>query len=232
VGYRAPGAAGDGAAMTGRPPRFLWPFVAVVYVLLLAPLVVVITVSFGSTSTFDFPPKGLSFKWYQAFFASEMFVRSFFRVSQVVGLSTALVATIVGTLSAIGLVRLRFRGRQAIETFFLSPLLVPHILLGAAVYLYLARLAWPTSSSTLLAGHIVIATPYVIRCVTAGLVGMDPRLEEAAMSLGATRVQAFFRVTLPLRRSSLVTGAVFAFIISFSDINLVLFLAGAVSPKG
>ena len=72
--------------MTGRPPRFLWPFVAVVYVLLLAPLVVVITVSFGSTSTFDFPPKGLSFRWYQAFFASEMFVRSFFRVSQVVGL--------------------------------------------------------------------------------------------------------------------------------------------------
>ena len=119
-----------------------------------------------------------------------------------------------------------FRGRQAIETFFLSPLLVPHILLGAAVYLYLARLAWPTSSSTLLAGHIVIATPYVIRCVTAGLVGMDPRLEEAAMSLGATRTQAFFKVTLPLLRSSLVTGAVFAFIISFSDINLALFLAG------
>jgi len=129
-------------------------------------------------------------------------------------------------------VRLQFRGRQAIETFLLSLLLVPHILLGAAVYLYLARLAWPTSSWTLLAGHIVIATPYVIRCVTAGLVGMDPRLEEAAMSLGATRVQAFFRVTLPLRRSSLVTGAVFAFIISFSDINLALFLAGAVSPKG
>jgi putative spermidine/putrescine transport system permease protein len=217
--------------MTGRPPRFLWPFVAVVYVLLLAPLVVVITVSFGSTSTFDFPPKGLSFKWYQAFFASEMFVRSFFRVSQVVGLATALVATIVGTLSAIGLVRLRFRGRQAIETFFLSPLLVPHILLGAAVYLYLARLAWPTSSSTLLAGHIVIATPYVIRCVTAGLVGMDPRLEEAAMSLGATRTQAFCRVTLPLLRSSLLTGAVFAFIISFSDINLALFLAGANAPS-
>ena len=217
--------------MTGRPPRFLWPFVIVVYVLLLAPLVVVITVSFGSTPTFDFPPQGLSLRWYRAFFASEMFVRSFFRVSQVVGLLTALVATVVGTLSAIGLVRLHFRGRDAIETFFLSPLLVPHILLGAAVYLYLARLAWPTSSMTLLVGHIVIATPYVIRCVTAGLVGMDPRLEEAAMSLGASRPQAFIKVTLPLLRSSLVTGAVFAFIISFSDINLALFLAGANAPS-
>jgi putative spermidine/putrescine transport system permease protein len=217
--------------MSGRPPRLLWPFVIAVYALLLAPLVVVIAVSFGSTATFDFPPRGLSLRWYRAFFASEMFVRSFFRVSQVVGLQTALVATVIGTLSAIGLVRLRFRGRQAIETFFLSPLLVPHILLGAAVYLYLARLAWPTSSLTLLAGHIVIATPYVIRCVTAGLVGMDPRLEEAAMSLGCSRPQAFVKVTLPLLRSSLVTGAVFAFIISFSDINLALFLAGASAPS-
>jgi len=84
---------------------------------------------------------------------------------------------------------------------------------------------------TLLVGHIVIATPYVIRCVTAGLAGMDPRLEEAAMSLGASRPQAFFKVTLPLLRSSLVTGAVFAFIISFSDINLALFLAGANAPS-
>jgi len=126
--------------MTGRSPRFLWPFAIAVYALLLAPLVVVAAVSFGSTATFDFPPKGLSLRWYQAFFASEMFVRSF-RVSQVVGLLTALAATLVGSLSAIGLVRLRFRGRGAVETFFLSPLLVPHILLGAAVYLYLARLA-------------------------------------------------------------------------------------------
>jgi len=217
--------------MRGGAPRFLWVLAIAVYVLLLAPLVVVIAVSFGATATFDFPPKGLSLRWYRAFFASPMFVRSFFRVSQVIGLWTALVATIAGTLAAIGLVRFRFPGRQTIETFFLSPLLVPHILLGAAVYLYLARLAWPTSSLTLLVGHIAIATPYVIRCVTAGLVGMDPRLEEAAMSLGASRVQAFFRVTLPLLRSSLVTGAVFAFIISFSDINLALFLAGANAPS-
>ena len=106
--------------MSGRSPRFLWPFAIAVYALLLAPLVVVAAVSFGSTATFDFPPKGLSLRWYQAFFASEMFVRSF-RVSQVVGLLTALAATLVGSLSAIGLVRLRFRGRGAVETFFLSP---------------------------------------------------------------------------------------------------------------
>src|SRR5262249_47453335 len=177
MGHAATSAIGADA-VNRNPPRFLWPLVVVVYVLLLAPLVVVIAVSFGSTATFDFPPVGLSLRWYRAFFASEMFVRSFFHVSQVVGLATAFVATVAGTLSAIGLVRLRFPGRGAVETFFLSPLLVPHILLGAAVYLYLARLAWPTSSVTLLVGHIVIATPYVIRCVTAGPAGVGPRPQD------------------------------------------------------
>src|SRR5262249_2145189 len=95
VGHGATGAA-VASAMSGGPPRFLWPFVVAVYALLLAPLLVVIVVSFGSTATFDFPPAGLSLRWYRAFFASEMFVRSFFRVSQVIGLATAVVATIAG----------------------------------------------------------------------------------------------------------------------------------------
>ena len=89
----------------------------------------------------------------------------------------------------------------------------------------------PPRSGRCCAGHLVICTPYVIRSVTAGLVGMDPRLEEAAMSLGATRLQAFFKVTLPLLRSSLLSGAIFAFIISFSDINLALFLSGPESTS-
>jgi len=103
---------------------------------------------------------------------------------------------------------------------------VPHILLGAALYLYFVHLGMKASLLTITLSHLVISTPYVIRSVTAGLVGLDPRLEEAAMSLGASRVQAFFKVTLPMLRSSLMSGAIFAFIISFSDINLSLFLSG------
>lgn len=212
--------------MKGGTPRFLLPTVVVVYFLLLFPLLVVIIISFNSASGFDFPPKGLSLHWYRKFFDSSHFTHSFFEVSLVVGLICALGATMIGTLAAFGLVRFVFRGRVTLETFFLTPLLVPHILLGAALYLYYARLGVGASIWTLLLGHLVIATPYVIRSVTAGLVGMDPRLEEAAMSLGASRVQAFFKVTLPLLRSSLMSGAIFAFIISFSDVNLALFLSG------
>jgi putative spermidine/putrescine transport system permease protein len=212
--------------MSQGRPFFLLPLVVVVYFLLIAPLLVVIGVSFNAGAGFDFPPKGLSLRWYEAFFESRSFTRSFFQVSLVVATACAFGAVTVGTLAAIGLVRFRFRGRHLFDSFFLAPLLVPHILLGAALYLFYARMSINASIYTLFLGHLLIATPYVIRSVTAGLAGMDPRLEEAAMSLGASRVQAFVKVTLPLLRSGLASGAIFAFIISFSDINLALFLSG------
>jgi len=212
--------------MSGQQPRLLLLVVIFVYAALLAPLVIVLGVSFNPGAGFDFPPKGVSLHWYANFFSKEEFVSAFFKVSLVVGLLTALLATTFGSLAAIGLVRLRFTGREAVEAFFMTPLLVPHILLGAALYLFYARLGMKSSVLTILLAHLVIATPYVIRSVTAGLAGIDPGLEEAAMSLGANRVQAFAKVTLPLVRSSLLSGAIFGFIISFSDINLSLFLSG------
>lgn len=212
--------------MSVRRPLVLPVAVGLVYVGLLAPLVVVIGVSFNAGIGFDFPPKGLSLRWYENFFAKSAFVNAFFGVSLAVGIMTALLATAVGALAAIGIVRFRFRGRDALEAFFLMPLLAPQILLGAALYLYYARLSLKPSLMTIMLAHLVISTPYVVRSVTAGLVGIDRRLEEAAMSLGASRIQAFVKVTLPLLRSSLLSGAVFAFIISFSDINLSLFLSG------
>jgi len=217
--------------MSARSSSALLSFVALVYLGLLAPLVVVVAVSFGPSAAFEFPPSGLTLRWFNEFFASGPFVDSFFRVSLLVGLLTSVLATLLGTAAALALVRFRFFGREALETFFLLPLLVPEILLGAALYLLYARLALQASIWTLLCGHLVICTPYVIRSATAGLIGIDPRLEEAAMSLGATRIQAFFRVSLPLLRSSLLSGAIFAFIISFSDINLALFLSGPQSTS-
>jgi putative spermidine/putrescine transport system permease protein len=127
--------------MSGRAPWLLLPFVVAVYVGLLAPLVVVIAISFGPSPTFAFPPTGFTLHWFAEFFASDSFVRSFFRVSLVVGVLAAALATVLGTAAAIGLVRFRFFGREALETFFLAPLLVPQILLGAALYLFYARLA-------------------------------------------------------------------------------------------
>ena len=135
------------------------PFILATYLGLLAPLVVVVSVSFGPSTVFEFPPRGVTLYWFEAFFASPAFVTAFFRVSLVVGLLAAALATGLGTSAAVGLVRFRFFGREAVETYFLAPLLVPEIFLGAALYLFYARLALQASIWTLLCGHLVICSP-------------------------------------------------------------------------
>lgn len=200
--------------------------VILIYLFLLAPLVIVVAVSFDPTDAFRFPPAGVSLRWYAAFFASETFLRAFFRVSLVIAVVVSVLATAVGGLAAVGLVRFLDRGRTLVETFFLAPIVVPEILLGAALFLYYSRIKMTTSIAGLVLGHLLLAIPYVVRTVAAGLAGVDRSLEEAAMSLGASRPQAFWKVTVPMIRSSLLSGAIFAFIVSFSDINIALFVSG------
>lgn len=209
--------------MSSRVPLNI--FVIAVYVFLLAPLVIIVAVSFGPSPNYAFPPSGITLKWYEAFFANRQFVHSFFQVSFLLGIFAAIGSTLLGGLAAVGLVRFRFPGREALEAFFLAPLFIPEILFAAALYLAYARAGIHPSLPALLAGHLVICTPYVIRTIAAGLAGLDPRLEEAAMSLGASRVQAFRKVALPLIQSSLLSAWVLAFIISFSDIYLALFIS-------
>lgn len=201
-------------------------FVFLVYVFLLAPIVVVVLVSFNPTSGFRIPTTEISLRWYEKFFGLADFRDSLFLISLPVALAASVVATLVGTLAAIGLQRSRIIGRDLVESFFMLPLLIPSILLGAALYLVYASLGVAGSFWTLVLGHTLLGIPYVIRVVGAGLVAVDRRLEEAAISLGCTPVQAFLRVVLPIIRSSILSGAIFAFIVSFSDINLALFVAG------
>ncbi|MGE0714145.1 MAG: ABC transporter permease [Alphaproteobacteria bacterium] len=212
--------------MTLKTHLLLLPVVLLVYLGLLAPLIVVIGVSFNAGSGLTFPPAGLSLRWYAAFAANDGFVRAFFAVSLPVALLTAIAATAIGLLAAIGIVRFRFPGQKALETFFLTPVFIPHILLGMALYLYYARLGFKASVLSLALGHLVICAPYVVRTIAASLAGINPRLEEAARSLGAGPVQAFVKVVMPLLFSSMMSGMTFAFIISFSDINLSMFLSG------
>ena len=212
--------------MSKRGSIALKCFVFLAYALILSPIIVVIAVSFDDTGLYQFPPRQLSLKWFESFFASRPYFTSFVQVSLPIGLMVAAAGTLLGTLIAIGLSRFRFFGRNAAEMLFMSPLFIPEVLFAAALYLSYASLGVRSSLLSIAVGHLVIALPFVIRSVTAGLVGIDPRLEEAARNLGASRIRAFLSATLPLLQSSVVSGAVFAFIVSFSDINLALFLSG------
>ena len=197
-----------------------------VMLFLLAPLLVVLLMAFSGTEAFHFPPPTLSLRWFHAFFASDSYFNSLFRVSIPLGLAAGGVAMVLGTLAALALVRFDLRRKAAVQAVLLSPLFMPHILLGAGFYLYFARLGLGGGWLALVASHVIIGVPYVLRSVAAGLANMDPRLEEAAMSLGASRLQAFAKVTLPIARTSILSGGIFAFVVSFSDVNVSLFVAG------
>lgn len=214
-----------GAVISFARARGLGAVILFIYIFLLAPSIVVVGVSLDSTGGFSFPPASLSLRWYASFLSNREFMRPFLRVSLVVALGVSFLATLIGGLAAIGLVRFRGQRSSIVEAIFLLPIVVPGILLGAALFLFYTRIHLQSGLAGLLIGHLIIAVPYVVRTVVVGLAGISLTLEEAAMSLGATPIQAFLRVTVPLIRSSLLSGAIFAFIVSFSDINLALFIS-------
>jgi ABC-type spermidine/putrescine transport system permease subunit II len=206
--------------------RMLRGFVYAIFALIALPLLVVVGVAFNPTERFAIAPFDASLRWFQEFFNRQEYMHALFSVTLPVACLSAAAATLIGTLAAIALVRFSFRGRALLEAIFMMPILIPGILLGVALYLFFARLNLAGTFILLVIGHTLIGIPFVTRVVGAGLAGINPAIEESAVNLGCSRVGAFCRVGLPLIRSSLVSGAILAFILSFSDVNISLFLTG------
>ena len=191
---------------------------------LLVPLLMVIVMSFDARESLGrFPPPGLSVRWYTAFFGDEHFMAGL-KTSALLAVIAACVSSAIGTLSAVFLDRSRFRGRDTLALFFLSPLVVPHLVLGFALLGFLSALGVYDGFARLVAGHVIVTVPYTIRTALASLSGIRPSLAEAALSLGATEPQAFWEVTFPLAKTGIVAGWVFAFALSWDEVTLSLFL--------
>ncbi|MDA0260950.1 MAG: ABC transporter permease [Proteobacteria bacterium] len=211
-------------------------FVGFVYLFLLAPVIVVVGASFdGGDSVagrafLQFPPRNLSFQWYAAI-QPRLFDALW--VSVGVAVTAAIVGTIVGVPAALGIVRSNLPGKTLISSLFRAPLQIPFIVIGIAflqTYYMISNLTGLGLTSTfagLALGHIFVATPYVIGSVGALLQSFDRGLEEAALSLGASPWRTFRRVTLPIIMPGIYAGALFAFMVSFGDVPISLFLAGA-----
>lgn len=197
--------------------------VGAIYAFLLLPLVIVVAAAFNAGNYFTFPPQGFSLKWFANFFRRREFLEAL-RLSIELGIWTAALSTVAGTLAAIILVRGRFRGRDFFNAYVTSPLLLPQILTGVALLQYFSLLGLAHTYWALLIGHVVVTTPYVVRTVSATLYNFDLALEEAAQSLGASPVRAFLEVTLGIIKPGVVAGAIFAFAISFDNFTISLFL--------
>jgi putative spermidine/putrescine transport system permease protein len=169
------------------------------------------------------PPPALSTRWFTKLFAQDEVVSSLWTSLELASLAT-LITAVAGTAAALGLARGHFPGRAALQAAFLSPLVVPPVVIGFGLLLFLARIGIVDGFTRLLVGHLIITLPYAIRASLASLSGFDRRLTEAALVLGATERQAFWSVTLPLVRTGIVTGAIFTFAISMDDVSVSLFL--------
>jgi putative spermidine/putrescine transport system permease protein len=193
---------------------------------MLAPLVVVIGASFEPRELLRFPPEGFSLRWYEAAFSNSLFVDAA-RNSVVVATLATVGALVLGVPAAYGLARHDFPGKAAISGFLNSPLLVPELVMGLAILQILAALGIAASILTLTLGHILICLPYVVRTTSAGIVGVDPSVEEAARSLGAGWTRAVLTVLLPIVAPALYASVLFAFIMSFDNAVMSLFLVSA-----
>ncbi len=199
---------------------------AAVCLFLMAPTFIVAPVSITETDFITFPPHGFSMRWYEAFFTRPEWHGSLV-TSLIVAVSTMVAATALGTLVALGLARLDRRAAKAVSFVFLLPMIVPSIITAAALYTPFARLGLVSTVPGLVVAHTILALPFVIINVAAVLGKLDPRLVHAARSLGASPAAAFGRVTLPLLAPGVIAGALFAFLTSFDEVVIALFISGA-----
>jgi putative spermidine/putrescine transport system permease protein len=200
--------------------------VASVYVFLLAPIIVVVIASFNSGEYLKFPPDGLSLRWYWNFFNSAPFVASLL-ISLRVAITSAVVSTVLGTGAALFYVRHAGREKEILRILLLSPLLLPEILTAIALLLFCYQIGIGTKTILgLQIGHILVTIPFVFLNATSALHNFDRSLEEAAALLGASRWTTFWRVTMPLIKGGVISGAMFAFIVSFDTFSISLLLKG------
>jgi putative spermidine/putrescine transport system permease protein len=196
----------------------------VAFALIVVPILIVVLAAFSPSDYFQFPPPGLSIRWFIEFFRLDN-MRSAFALSVELALASATIATILGTLAALYLARRGGMLANILQSLFVAPLVFPTIILGVALLLLYKTIGMPVFSGLLLA-HCVVGMPYGFRTVLASAQGLDPSLEEAGQSLGAGPLRTLVLVTLPLIWPGVLSGWLFAFIVSFGELNTALFLTG------
>lgn len=209
--------------MPSRTPWWLVAVGVVVGAWLIAPVLIVIPLSFTGSDSFQFPPESWSLDYYVNFFTDRRW-REALVASVILAVVVAAVSTVIGTLAAFGLVRARFRGKGLINGLILAPLVAPGIVVAVAVFGVF--LSWRLTGSFVgfVLAHSMLAIPFVVVTVTTSLQSFDRILERAAASLGAGRLTTFLRITLPNILPGVLTGALFAFVTSFDEVVVALYL--------
>jgi putative spermidine/putrescine transport system permease protein len=203
-----------------------------VFLYLILPIIMIVPLSFNAEPYFTFTEGMLSFdmsaystRWYTDFFTSESWLHSI-KNSFIIAIAATFLATALGTLAALGLSRPHMPGRELVMSILISPMIVPLIISGAAMFFFYSQINLAQTHLGVILAHAALGTPFVVITVTATLVGFDRSLIRAANNLGANDQVVFFKIILPLIAPGVISGALFAFITSFDEVVIVLFLAG------
>lgn len=199
-------------------------YLGVIFFLMYLPIVMVVIFSFNE-SKLPVSFTGFSLKWYQELFADDALIEALGN-SLILGVSSCLVSAVIGTLGAVGLSRIHWKSKGALEYLSILPLMIPEIILGMVLMAFFYMLKLPFGMLTLLIGHTVFCVPYILMEVRARLAGLDPALEEAARDLGAGPFRAFWDIILPLIAPAVLSGSLLAFAMSMDDVVISIFING------
>lgn len=209
--------------ITIAPGRwFLHGFCILAAIFLIMPLFVIVAVSFSTTAYLAFPPQGFTFRWYQQFLLDSSYIDSIL-LSAGLSLSATVTALVLGVPVALVLARTNAKINSVIAGLFLSPLVLPTIVIGASLLQFTSQIGIARTWAALYIGHTILVIPYIVRTTLASLSGFNISLEQAALDLGANRFQTFFLVTFPLVKSGVIAGALFGLIISWVNVELSIF---------
>ena len=199
-------------------------FAGIVFVFLVAPIFVVLPLSFTAGQLLVFPLPGWSLQWYEEFFTNPLWTGALAN-SLLIGLVVTVVATALGTTAALGLHGARFRLKPLVMALLVTPIAVPVVIIAVSAFYFFAAINLVGTYVGLILAHIALALPFVVITVSATLQGFDPNLPRAAASLGASPLRTLRTVTLPIIAPGVASGAVFAFVTSFDELVIALFLA-------
>ena len=200
-------------------------FCTLVFGFLVLPLIAIVPLSFNSTTFLTYPMPGVSWRWYEDFFASASWRLSIYN-TMVVGISAALLATALGTMAALAMARTDLPGSRIIMALIISPMVVPLVITALGMFFFFTRLGLTNSLAGLIVAHTALGIPFVVITVSATLQGFDFNLPRAAASLGAPPLFAFRKVTLPVIAPGVIVGGLFAFATSFDEVVVAIFLVG------
>ena len=207
-----------------------------IFLFLIIPILVILPLSFNAQPYFTFTPEMLSFdpagystRWYEEFLSSATWQQAV-RNSLIIAVFSTIIATFLGTLAALGLSRKDFPFKTAVMGILISPMVVPLIISAAGMFFFYSRIGLQGTHIGVILAHAALATPFVVITVTATLVGFDHSLTRAAASLGSSPTRTFFQITVPLITPGVISGALFAFITSFDEVVVVLFV-GSVNQR-